>query len=65
MTLKELKIGEIFQFEFDKGTKWVYKKIDQEYAKLVNAPNTEKGLIGTNCPLHRCYEYTVKIIPGC
>jgi hypothetical protein len=27
-TLREIPVGQIFQFRFDEGSKWVYKKIE-------------------------------------
>lgn len=68
MKFAELKIGEVFQFEFDRrfGLKWVYEKISNDLIKAVGTPNTESSEWGR---LHEITEILLTtdcyIIPGC
>lgn len=66
MTFNNLKLGELFQFDFDKGTKWAYKKTNTNEVECIGAPNTEKGCLNRRVKLVRNSIYAkVKIIPGC
>lgn len=66
MEFAELKIGEVFQFDFEKGSKWVYEKYTEDLIKTVGVPKTETKAMG------KIYEMTellleedCHIIPVC
>lgn len=68
MKFAELKIGEVFQFDFDRKNKakWVYEKISEAMVKTVGTCKAEQNTLGQ---LFEISELLLKadchIIPGC
>lgn len=66
MKFEDLPVGEIFQFNFEKGSKWVYEKVSEDTMKTIGSPNMEKTIIGSTYTAGPNLTISeVHIIPAC